>query len=291
MLQTTSAPVSKLKTRNKFFATLALVQLITSILLASAVVWGYLSYQATLGQFVHSVAASIGAVSDVVSRTAETVDARRDLLDQTGQMLVVTRNLVNELRVATENQTKLGPQYAEGLHSASGVTGKLGNSLESLAEGMSRLSVPAGIQMVGMKPVVVMSQPMAKKGQELRDNAHEIKAISAGLSVLSETLSHDAKNLSAAFIATTDQALLVLTEVEKTLARIKTQDLPKAIADLKSTSENLRSVSAHVDMVGNVGLILLIVGLLLATWCFLHSVGALMLAKSDAFDPADRTNK
>lgn len=250
-----------------------------------------MNYQATLGQFVHSVAESIGAVSNVVSRTAETVDARRDLLDQTSQMLVVTRNLVKELRVATENQTKLGPQYAEGLHSASVVTGKLGNSMESLGEGMSRLSVPAGIQMVGMKPVVVMSQPMAKKGQELKDNAREIKAISAGLSGLSETLTHDAKNLSSAFVATTDQALLVLGEVEKTLARIKTQDLPKAIADLKSTSENLRSVSAQVDMVGNVGLILLIVGLLLATWCFLHSVGALMLAKSDAFDPANSTNQ
>ena len=273
--------------RIRAFAALAWLQLATSLLLGSAVVWGYSNYQASLGLFLHSVAASVGAVSNVVGRTAETVDTRKELLDQTSQMLVVTRNLVNELRTAAENQTKLGPQYADGLHSASVVTGKLGNSIESLGDGLLRLSLPTGIQMVGMKPVIVMSQPMAKKGQELKDNAHEIKAISASLSGVSDAISRDAKNLSSAFIATADQALLVLTEVEKTLTRIKTQDLPKAIADLKSTSENLSRVSAQVDTVGNAGLILLIVGILLSVWCFLHSVGALMLARSGTFDSAD----
>lgn len=276
--------------RNKAFATLAWLQLVTSLLLGSAIVWGYSNYQASLGLFLHSVAASVGAVSNVVGRTAETVDARKELLDQTSQMLVVTRNLVKELRVAAENQTKLGPQYADGLRSASVVTGKLGNSIESLGDGLLQLSLPTGIQLAGMKPVIVMSHPMAKKGQELMGNAHQIKAISASLSGVSDAIGRDAKNLSAAFIATTDQALLVLTEVEKTLARIKTQDLPKAIADLKSTSENLRLVSSQVDSVGNAGLILLIVGILLSVWCFLHSVGALMLARSGALDSADRAN-
>ena len=110
--------------RNRAFTTLAWLQLVTSLLLASAIVWGYSNYQASLGLFLHSVAASVGAVSNVVGRTAETVDARKELLDQTSQMLAVTRNLVKELRVAAENQSKLGPQYADGLHSASVVTEK-----------------------------------------------------------------------------------------------------------------------------------------------------------------------
>jgi hypothetical protein len=82
--------------RKMAFTTLAWLQLVTSLSLASAIVWGYSNYQASLGLVLHSVAASVGVVSNVVGRTAETVDARRELVDQTSQMLLVTRNLVKE---------------------------------------------------------------------------------------------------------------------------------------------------------------------------------------------------
>lgn len=280
-----------MENNNKLFAVLAWLQLIIGVLLATVMMWGYANYKASLGLFVHSVAASIGAVSDVVIRTAETVEARRELLDQTSQMLLVTRKQINELRVAGENQAKLAPQYAQGLRSASTVTGKLGNSMGSLGDGLLRISIPSGIQFVGMKPVIVMSQPLAAKGQELKDNSRDIKAISDSLSGISELLGRDSKTVSTAFVATTEQALKVLTEVEKTLAQIKTQDLPKAIADLKTAAQNLRSVSAQIDMVGNGGLILLIVGLLLASWCIVHSLGSLMLVKSRAFEPINIANQ
>ena len=278
-----------MKNSNKLFAVLAWLQLIIGVLLATAMMWGYANYKASLGLFVHSVAASIGAVSDVVVRTAELVDARRELLDQTSQMLAVTRNQINELRVATENQAKLAPQYAEGLRSASTVTGKLGGSMGSLGDVLLRLSIPS-IHMERMKPVLEMSHPLAAKGQELKDISQDIKAFSDSLSGISEALGRDSKNVSTAFVATTEQALKVLTEVEKTLAQIKTQDLPKAIVDMKTAAQNLRSVSAQIDMVGNGGLILLIVGLLLASWCIVHSLGSLMLVKSRAFDPVKSAN-
>lgn len=257
--------------------------------MASAIVWGYISYQATLGQFVHSIAASIGAVSNVVVRTAETVEARRDLLDQTGQMLVVTRTLINELKVAAENQAKIAPQYAESVRSASTLVGKLGGALQSTADKLL-FEVPTDFRMEGMKPVAVMSRPLAKVAQELRANAQDINVISVGLSNISSTISRDGQNLSTALVVASAQALKVVVEAEMTLSRLKTQDLPKAIADLKTTSENLRNIRAYVDIVGSVGLVLFFVGLLLSGWCFLNSLGTLILVRSQAFGSSIRTS-
>lgn len=276
-------------TRNKLFTLLAWLQLFTSLLLASAIVWGYVTYQASFGQFIHSVAASIGAVSNVVVRTAETVEARRDLLDQTGKMLVVTKNLINELKVAAENQAKIAPQYAEGMRSASTLAGQLSGTLESIGDGML-FSVPTGIQMNGMKPVVIMSRPLENQARALKATAQNIKVVNASLSGISASISRDGQNLGSTFIATCEQALKVVAEAETTLGRIKTKDLPKAIEDLKTTSENLRNISAQVDIVGNVGLVLLVVGLLLAVWCFLNSLGSLMLASSKTHGSKDRTS-
>jgi len=263
---------------NRLLATLAWLQLLVSLLLAACIVWGYATYQASFGQFVHSVAASIEAVSDVVVRTAETVEARKDLLDQTAQMLVVTRKLVIELRVSAENQAKLAPQYAEGMRSASTVTTNLSNTFKSIGTGMS-FSVPSGIRVEGRRPTVVTSQPLAKQAERLMENSQELKASSESLSGAATGITRDGQNLAAAVIATSDQALKVLAEAEKTLGRLNKQDLPKALGDLKKTSSRLRETSAQVDMVGNVGTVLLVVGLLLSTWCFLNSLGSLVSAR------------
>lgn len=265
--------------KNKMFAALGWLQLIVSLLLAAAIIWGYITYQASYGQFVGSVAASVEAVSNVVVRTAETVEARRELLDQTAQMLVVTRKLINELRVAAENQAKLAPQYADGARSASTVAGNLSNTFRSIGTELA-FSVPTGFRFEGMKPAVVMSQPLAKQAEKLIQNAHELRVISESLSGAATTISRDGPNLSVAIIATSDQALKVITETEKTLGRINTQDLPKAVGDLKTTSTKLREVSAQIDIVGNLGVVLLVVGLLLSTWCFLSSLGAISLANT-----------
>ena len=264
--------------RNNWFAILAWTQLAVSIALAAAIVWGYVSYQASFGKFVESLAASVVAVSDVVGRTAETVEARRELLDQAAQMLVVSRNLVNELKVATESQSASIPQVAEVMRSASVVIGIASGTTQSLGEKLL-FWVPTGIGLKGP----IWSQPLKNESQALTATGPELKAISEKLSGISVNISRDGKNLSSAFIATLEQALKVIAEGEKTLGRLNTQDFPKAIKDLKTTSESLRKVSDQVDLVGNVGLALLVIGIILATWCFLHSLGAIMLARSQAF--------
>jgi hypothetical protein len=269
----------KMTIKKTLFALLAWMQLLVSLLLASTVVWGYVSYQASFGQFVHSVAASIEAVSNVVIRTAETVESRRDMLDSAAQMLVVTRSLVTELKVASENQVKALPQYAEGMRSASTAVGKLSSTLDSIGDRFLKLPLPA-VRMDGMKPTIVIAHPLQIQGQELKANAADLKAVAGTLSNISVALDRDGTNVSLAFVATSDQALKVISEVEKTLSHLKSQDLPKALTDLKTTTEKLKSISVQVDLVGNFGRVLLVVGLLLSGWCFLHSLGALMLAKS-----------
>ncbi|ABM39938.1 hypothetical protein [Polaromonas naphthalenivorans] len=270
--------------KNSWIIILASLQLLVSLALAWAIVWGYAVSQAPLGQFFHSVAASIGAVSNVVGRTAETVEARQGLIEQTGKMLVSTRVLLQELRVAAENQVKLVPQYAGNMRAASEVSGKLGGTLQSVSEGLL-FSVPTSIEMDGMKPVVKMSRPLEKYAQDLKTQAQDIKAVSQTLLDISVTMGRDGKNLSAAFVTTNQDALKVVDEVERTLGRLNTQDLPKALEDLRATAENLRAISEKVDIASDIGKVLLAVGLLLALWCALNSVSTLMLANALPADP------
>jgi hypothetical protein len=96
---------------------------------------------------------------------------------------------------------------------------------------------------------------------------------------IATTISRDGQNLSVAVIATSDQALKVIAEAEKTLGRINTEDLPNALNELKRTSHSLEIVRAQVDTGSKVGVVLLVAGLLLAVWCFLNSLGSLTLAR------------
>jgi len=265
--------------KQKLLTALAWLQLGTSLLFAAAILWGYATYQASLGQFLQSVSASIGAVSNVVARTAETVEARRDLLSESTQMLVVTRQLINELRAAAENQAKLTPQYADGVRSASSVTSNLSGTFKSIGTGLM-VSLPTGIHWESLKPVVVMSQPLDRPAQQLLQNAQELKAVSDSLSGVANTISRDGQKLSAAVIATSNQALKVIAEIDKSLSRLNAQELPKALEDLRRTSMNLRDISAQVNIVGNIGMALFVVGLLLSVWCFLSSLSAINLANA-----------
>jgi hypothetical protein len=123
---------------------------------------------------------------------------------------------------------------------------------------------------------------MERAAQNLKANAQEIKVVSKAMSDVSDTIGRDGQKLSSAFMATSEQALKLVAEAEMTLGRIKLQDLPKAIEDLRTTSASLLKVSAQVEMAGNVGLVLLVVGLLLAGWSFLNSLGTLILASAQA---------
>ena len=274
-----------MKSSTKLIVVLAWLQLIISLMLASAIIWGYTTYQSSTGQFVRSLAASIGAVSNVVIRTAKTVEDRQELLVETEKTLAITRERITELGAVTVSLAANVPKIADSIGEVATFVGKMGGSLESTGDKLMILAVPTSIHWVGMKPSVVMSHPMERQAEALKENAKELKAAGERLSGTSAFIRRDGKELALKTIATSQQAVKLIVEVERTLLRVKSQDLPKALVDLKVTSENLRDISARVDMVSNVGLILLVVGLLLAAWCFVQSLGALLLAKSHAVGP------
>ena len=61
------------------------------------------------------------------------------------------------------------------------------------------------------------------------------------------------------------------------------EKVPRNIPFARAASKNFSVTSEQVDIVGSIGLILLIVGLILAAWCFLNSVSLLTLSKSQDF--------
>lgn len=266
-------------TKNMLIAFFARFQLVISIAIAGTVVWGYTTYQASLGQFTRSVAVSITAISNVVGRTAETIEARQNLIDQTGKTIAATRDLIKELQAIAENQAKVAPQYAEGIRGASTLVGSLSGSLHSLGEGLM-FSVPTDIKWRGRHTEIIRTRPLDKQAQSLMARAKDFKAVSDSLLAVSTTVGQDGARLSTAFIATTQQVLKMLEETEKSLSSIKSNDLPKALADLRGTSENLHSVSKQVNVGGSLSKALLVVGLLLAGWCFFNSLSTLMLVNS-----------
>ena len=160
-----------MKRSNKLIVALAWLQLVISLMLAAAIVWGYMTYQSSTGQFVRSLAASIGAVSNVVIRTAKTVEDRQELLVETEKTLAITRERITELGAVTESLAANVPKIADSIGEVATFVGKVGGTLEATGDNLMRLAVPTNIDWVGMKPNVVMSHPMERQAEALRENA------------------------------------------------------------------------------------------------------------------------
>lgn len=260
----------------KLGKTLAWLQIAFSLFLGATAVWGYVGYRSALGPFTQSLATAIVSTADVISRTAETVQAKQSMVDNTLELLVSSRKLVEELRTSAQTQAALAPKYAEGLRSASELFGTAHNVFSTLGNSLT-FSVPTSIAMQGLKPVLVMTQPLAVTGQSIKQNGAQLKSLGNALQGISSSLAQDGQKLTTAFIDTSNQTIKLLDDTEKTLAALKGLEFPKALADLKIASDNLRAVGTQVDMAGNISLVLLIAGLLLAGWCFLNSLHMLYL--------------
>lgn len=260
----------------KFILSLAWLQLVFSALLATTAIWGYVEYRATLGQFTQSVATAIVTTANVISQTAETVQTKQIILDDTLEMLISSRNLIEALKTSAQNQSALAPKYVDGIRGVSSLIITAGNALSSMGDGLM-FAAPTSIQMEGIRPIIVMTRPLEKTGQSIKATALDLKATGDSVLAASTSLVKDAQNISAAFIDTSDHTIKILDDTEKTLAVLKLQELPKAVSELKAASDNLRTVSTQVDIAGNIGVILLIAGLLLACWCFLNSLSLLYL--------------
>lgn len=257
---------------------LACTQLVFSALLAATVIWGYVSSRTALGQFAESVATAIVSTANVIGHVAETVQAKQSMIDNTMEMLVSSRKLIAELQTSAQNQSALTPQYAEGVRGVANVINTLGNAVSSIGDRLM-FSTPS-IQMEGIRPVVVMTKHMEPQALAVKATAQDLKMVGNGFLVAASSLVKDTQNISASFIDTSSHAIKLLDDTEKTLTVLQGQEFPMAVAQLKVASDNLRTVGSQVDLAGNIGLVLLFAGLLLAGWCFLNSLSVLFLLES-----------
>ena len=268
--------------KNRSFAlSLAYAQLAFSALLAVSIIVGYVEFRATVGQFSQSLAATIVSTANVIGQTAETVQTKQSLFDDALATLASSRKVIEELRGSAQNQTTYAPKYAEGFRVTSEILARTGDAYSRLGDSLM-FSMPTSIQLEGIKPVFVMSKPLEKNGQSMKADAQNLKTLGGSLQAISSSLASDSKNLSTAITDTSDNAIKLLNETEKVLTSLKSQNLPQAIAELKSASENLHSASRQVNLTGKLGLALLVAGLLLSAWCFLNSLTVLHLAKNQS---------
>lgn len=263
----------------KFAEVLVWLQLVFSALLAATVIFGYARYHTTLGEATRSLSTVVVSTANLVAQTAEAVQTKQALLDNSISTLTSSRKLIQEIRKAAQNQSMLLPKYAAGLESASGVLSKTGETFSALGTNLN-FSMPTSVQMDGLRPVWVYTRPLAQIAQNISSNAQQLKSLGESLRAVSSTVAADGQNVSAAVLETSAHAIATLDETEKALATLKAQDLPRAVTDLKAAAENLRRISTQVDIAGNIGLVFLVAGLLLAGWCFLNSLSVLHLIKA-----------
>jgi ABC-type transporter Mla subunit MlaD len=265
-------------TRKRFVVILAWLQLIASSAFGAVLIFGYLTYHSSLGDGVRSVADAVEAVTSAVAKTAEVVEGRQDLLKQSAQTLVDVREVIKQLSDVVEKEKALVPQHAEGLQSVASMMGKLGRLIRSFGDRAVELSVPSGIQWEGMKPMVIMNKPMEHQGRDAIALAQEIASVSNSMSSIASTIGRDGQRAAGALASASNQALTIMDAVEKTLEKVKPQDLRATIAEMQAISRRLKAVSEQTEIVSKGGIVLAGAGLILAVWCFLNSLGMLMLA-------------
>ena len=251
----------------KFARALAWLQLVISVLLAASIVYGYFSYRDSLGRSIDALAENIASVSTVVETTAETVQLNQSLIESTRQTIVLARVQVEDVNAIAADWAKRTPQFVDFFRTASEKVVHLGDSLNSVAEGLM-FTAPTSIQMEGLRPVIVTSIPLEAYAKRLKASAQDIRDLGIGIS----STAVEGSRKVVATSATTNQLLGQLDDSEKLLARLQRNDLPKALKEMKSTSENIRTISQQVSVAGNVGGVLFVFGLLLAGWCLLNSL-------------------
>ncbi|MEF8759191.1 MAG: hypothetical protein V5B36_05550 [Candidatus Accumulibacter sp. UW25] len=266
--------------KNKALQLFAWLQLLLSILLAGAIVYGYAIYRTSVGLFIESLSASVISVSQVVAVTADTVASREELIVSTKETLKSARNAIEQIRATLLAQTQYAPQRAEELRAMSEAASKLAEILNNLGMRLIDISTPSGIEFEGYKPMVVMRRPLETDGKYLQDFANQLKTTSDGILHLSKTIATDGEKLGNAFGEMSLQTLKLLEETASNLDSIQKQDLPTAVREMRSTANQLRAVSRELESAEGIGIVLLLIGLLFSGWLFLNSITLLTLIRS-----------
>ena len=255
------------------------IQLTLSVLLAAATIVVYLFYRSSLGDMSHSLANSVLSVADVITRVATTIEVRKELIDDTAEVLLASRKLVTDVKASAETQGKLLPHYASTLKDASALTAEVANTMTGMSDRLM-FSVPTSVHFDKFKPVVNWTTPLATHAQELRKNSERAMKLSGNLAAIAGSLNTDAQKVNAGFIEVSQKALNAIDHTTKATEKLKSIELPSALAGLKTTAESLRQASTEAREVERLAASLLVAGLVLAVLFAFNSVGVLLIVES-----------
>lgn len=255
------------------------IQLSLSFLLVIATISVFISYRSSLGDMTHSLADSVLSVSDVISKVANTIAVRQELIDDTMEILGSYRKLVADAKSSAQTQGQLLPQYAQNMKDASALAENISKTVTTMGNKMM-FQVPTGAQMVGIKPVLVWTQPLAVQANAMITYGQEVKRLSGSLIAIADSINADAMRLNSGFIGASQSTLKMIDDAVKATEKMKSQDLPHAIAGLNATADNLRKASAQANDIGGLAVSLLAAGLVLAVLFAFNSIGVLLIVAS-----------
>jgi hypothetical protein len=217
------------------------------------------------------------SVSEVMEKVAKTIESNQDEIKNSKQTLTKSRELINTLLSATENQIKLIPQYSNTIQSASNVFVSLGNTLGQVGVGFA-FSIPS-LNTDKFPPTIQKTQPLLNEAKLLKEKGEELTSIGRELFKISSAVKNDGERIGNAYVEKAKSALIVIENIEKSLDTIQGNDLPIALKEMKGTAENLKTMSESINSgVKQIGLILFVLGLLFSGWCFVHSLSLLMMS-------------
>ena len=265
-------------TKTTLFVVLAWIRLAVSLTLASAIVWGYMTYQASIGTFLSAVETSVSEMSTVVERTAETVEGGMEMLNEAQKQIVFSRGIVIQLKSVVEKQINDAPKYADGVMKTAEFLNNLAAPLQAFGEITTSISIPSSIKFDGGKLIVIMTTPYSDQGKQLKAAAQGVKDANEQLKKISNAIRQNAPIANSEVISSSKEIIKFLDNTEKNLSVLKAKGLPKAVVNLKMASQNLLSIRAQIGTINHLSEVVLIAGLLVALWGALHSIGAILLA-------------
>ena len=141
--------------------------------------------------------------------------------------------------------------YTTALQGANGTLLRTAIVMENISAAM-RFSVPTGVEMQGVRPLVVMGRPLEQNANEVKSQAADIRQIANGLQSAEKSM----------------QAMpYFLTDVGKTMV------------------SSQAAISQFEPMIGQIELLMnwgSFIALLIAIWCLMNSISTLALVHSRA---------
>ena len=128
--------------------------------------------------------------------------------------------------------------------------------------------------------IVTKSKPLEASAKELDQVADQMQGVATALSAASTTLDVNAKTLYATIAESGQLARNLVTDIQKTVRVISSNDLPSAVVNLKEISTSLRALSYELHRAEGIGAIFLAMALLLSLWCLLNSLTSIGLASA-----------